>query len=400
VFAPLLAAAVALAAPADLGHVDFPNSGAPPAQPAFARGVLLLHSFEYEDAREAFQEAERIDPAFALAYWGEAMTHNHPLWREQDREAALAALAKLAPTAEERRAKAPTERERGYLGALELLYAEGDKVERDLAYSRAMGELAGRYPDDLEARAFFALSILGTAQGVRDFGVYMRAGAVAEEVFAADPRHPGAPHYLIHSYDDPIHAPLGVRAARVYAKIAPAASHAQHMISHIYVALGLWEESVEANVKAVEVSAERRERKALGVDALNYHALHWLEYSYLQLGRFEDARALLERMATYAAESGSARALWHRAAMRAARSLPSCDPTRRRSPAPPRTCSPRATPRCSRETPARRPRPPHASRDGARPRPTGRSASRRGAFSTPRRRISWSPKCCRRACAR
>ena len=308
----------AVPAPSTLGDIRFPNSGAPAAQPAFVRGVLLLHSFEFEDACEAFQEARRIDPGFALAHWGEAMTHNHPLWREQDRDAALAALGRLAPTPEARRAKAPTERERGYMGAVDLLYGDGDKVARDGAYSRAMGALSARFPDDLEARAFYALSILGTAQGNRDFAVYMRAAAVGEEIFAANPRHPGAAHYLIHSYDDPVHAPLGVRAARVYAQIAPAASHAQHMISHIHVALGDWSESVDANVKAVDVAAARRARKGLGVDELNYHALHWLEYSYLQLGRLDEARARLDVMTAAARESGSPRALWHHAAMRAA----------------------------------------------------------------------------------
>jgi len=304
--------------PSTLGDIRFPNSGAPAAQPAFTRGVLLLHSFEFEDAAEAFREAQRVDPGFVLAYWGEAMTCNHPLWREQDRDAALAALLRLAPTPEARRARASTERERGYLGAVELLYGDGDKVARDGAYSRAMGALSARYPEDLEARAFYALSILGTAQGNRDFAVYMRAAAVGEEVFAANPRHPGAAHYLIHSYDDPVHAPLGLRAARVYARIAPAASHAQHMISHIYVALGEWDEAVDANIKAVDVAAARRARKGLGVDEENYHALHWLQYSYLQLGRFDAARARLDVMTAAAKESGSPRALWHHAAMRAA----------------------------------------------------------------------------------
>jgi tetratricopeptide (TPR) repeat protein len=306
------------AATASLGHTVFVNSGAPEAQEAFTRAVLLLHSFEYEDAREAFQEAQALDEDFAMAYWGEAMTHNHPLWRVQGQDEALAALAGLGATPSERAAKAPTEREKGYLGALETLYGPGEKEARDMAYSQAMSELSERFPDDLDARAFYALSILGTAQGVRDFSIYMRAGAVAEEVFAANPDHPGAAHYLIHSYDDPVHAPLGLRAARVYARIAPAASHAQHMISHIYVALGQWPESVDANVKSFAVSVERRARKDQGVDALNYHSLQWLEYSYLQLGRFKEARSKLEDMTGYARESNSPRALWYHAAMRAA----------------------------------------------------------------------------------
>ncbi|MDX1388308.1 MAG: hypothetical protein R3344_03915, partial [Acidobacteriota bacterium] len=127
-----------------------------------------------------------------------------------------------------------------------------------------------------------------------------------------------AVHYMIHSYDDPVHAPLGLRAARVYAKVAPAASHAQHMISHIYVALGYWDESVDANIKSFDVSVERRAQKDLEIDELNYHALHWLEYSYLQLGQYEKARKALEQMSSYASESGSPRALWYHAAMRSA----------------------------------------------------------------------------------
>lgn len=316
-YALLVPLATGATSVATLGSVEFLNSGAPAAQETFNRGVLLLHSFEYEDAREAFQEAHTIDPGFALAYWGEAMTHNHPLWRQQDRAAAVAALAGFAPTAEERLAKTPTDRERGYLAALDALYGDGDKIERDYAYSAVMRDLAERYPEDLEAKSFYALSILGTTQGVRDFRIFMRAAAIAEEVFAKNPKHPGAAHYLIHSYDDPVHAPLGLRAARVYADIAPAASHAQHMISHIYVALGEWADSVESNVAAFEVARERRERKGLGVDALNYHAFHWLEYSYLQLGRLEDARQIMDSMQSYAEESRSGRSYWHYAAMRA-----------------------------------------------------------------------------------
>lgn len=310
-------APTALASSSSLGKIEFPNTGSPAAQDAFVRGVLLLHSFEYEDAREAFREASTLDPDFALAYWGEAMTHNQPLWRQQNLEAARAALARFGPTPSARAERTVDPRERMWLAAVELLYGDGDKLTRDLAYSEAMASISARYPNDLEARAFHALSILGTAQGERDFSIYMRAGAVAEEVFAVNPLHPGAVHYLIHSYDDPIHAPLGLRAARVYAQIAPAASHAQHMISHIYIAMGEWAESVAANVEAVRVSVERRARKDLGPDAVSYHALHWLEYSYLQLGRWEDARATLALMTELAEESRSETALWHHAAMRA-----------------------------------------------------------------------------------
>jgi tetratricopeptide (TPR) repeat protein len=310
-------AALVWAAEGRLGQIDFPNSGSAAAQEEFIRGVLLLHSFEYEDAREAFQEAQRIDPSFALAFWGEAMTHNHPLWAQQDREAALAALARFAPTREKRLGRVSTDRERGYLEAVDILYAEGDKHTRDLAYSQAMARLARRYPEDLEARSFYALSILGTVRA-RDFRTYMRAGAVAEEVFAQNRQHPGAAHYLIHSYDDPVHAPLGLRAARAYAGIAPAASHAQHMISHIYTALGQWDEVIEANQKAVAVSEDRLRRKGQPLAHRSHHALLWLEYGYLQQGRFEEARQTLATMAADVTASPDLGNLWHYAQMRAA----------------------------------------------------------------------------------
>ncbi len=318
-FAAVAVLAVALpsfaAGPADLGRVDFPNSGAPAAQEAFLHGVLLLHSFEFEDAAEAFRDAEGIDPGFALAYWGEAMTYNHPLWAQQDRTAALAALARLAPTPEGRLAKAPTEREKDFLRAVEVLYGEGPKGERDVAYMKFMDRLRAKYPDDLEVAAFDAVAILGSVPD-RDFRTYMRAASVAEEVFARNPLHPGAAHYLIHSYDDPIHAPLGLRAARVYAGIAPAASHAQHMISHIYTALGEWDPVVRANEIAVDVSEKRLVRKGLPLSGRSHHALYWLEYALLQEGRADEAR---EKLATAQADALAAPNegnLWHAAEMR------------------------------------------------------------------------------------
>ena len=322
------AAAAAPAAPTGeprLGRIDFPNSGAAAAQAPFLRGVLLLHSFEYEDACEAFQEARKIDPAFALAAWGEAMTHNHAIWGQQDRAAALAALATLAPTVAGRREKAPSERERGYLDAIEILYGEGTKQERDVAYMEAMGRLHEQNPGDLEAQAFYALSILGSVRE-RDFGTYMRAAAQAEEAFAKNPLHPGAAHYLIHSYDDPIHAPLGLRAARVYAQIAPAATHAQHMISHIYTALGEWDEVVKANTTAVAVSEERLRRKGKPLSGRSHHSLLWLEYGLLQQGRFAEAREKVETMAADATDAPGSETLWHYAQMRAAYIV--ADPTR------------------------------------------------------------------------
>jgi len=279
-----------------LGHIEFPNSGPASAQASFLRGVLLLHSFEYPDAAEAFREAQVTAPDFALAYWGEALTYSHPLWHEEDLEKARAALARLAPDAAGRAAKAGDERERGLLASLETLYGEGTRGERARGYSEALGALHARYPDDLELAAFYSLSILGTSTQGRDLATYMRAAAVAEEVLERAPDHPGALHYAIHSFDDPTHAPLGLRMARRYGKVAAEAEHALHMPSHIYVALGLWEDSIEANVAASAAADARRARKGLDLDARGYHSLFWLEYSHLQLGHGAEAARLLADM--------------------------------------------------------------------------------------------------------
>jgi len=272
-----------------LGSTRFPNSGAPRAQADFMRGLLLLHSFEYDAARGAFQAAQRIDPNFAMAYWGEALTFNQTLWGEQDQSAARAALAKLAATAELRAAKAGTARERAYLASVEQLYGNADKTRRDENYSAALSALAATYPDDLDARAFYALSILGLSDGKRNVGNYMRAAAEAEAVYDLDKYHPGALHYLIHAYDDPIHAPLGLRAARLYGKIAPAAAHAQHMPSHIFFALGMWDDAIEANVASLKISRAQGDG--------GYHALLWLTYAYLQEDKRQQAAELVRSVA-------------------------------------------------------------------------------------------------------
>ncbi len=302
---------------AGLGRLDFPNSGVPGAQEQFIRGVLLMHSFEYVDAAEAFRKAQELDPDFAMAYWGEALSHNHSVWHNQDRDEALAVLERLGATPEARSAKAPTQREKDYLATLEILYGEGDKETRDLAYAEAMRRLHEKYPDDTEAAAFYAVALLGTAHEGRDVRTYMRAAAIAEEIYRDNPEHPGAVHYMIHSYDDPTHAPLGLRAARAYSQIAPTASHAQHMTTHIFMALGMWDEIVSQNEIAWEVADERAQRKGLGVDSRSFHALAWLQYGYLQQGRFEDARRLLAIMRADAEKSGSRRTRTYLARMRA-----------------------------------------------------------------------------------
>jgi tetratricopeptide (TPR) repeat protein len=303
---------------ARLGRIDFPTSGGAGAQKRFLEGVLLLHSFEYSDSAEAFREAQKLEPGFAMAYWGEAMTKNHPIWNERDSDAAREVLRKLAPTRAERLAKSPTERERAYLEAVEILFEEGSKAERDRAHAEAMRKLYERFPKDLEAASFYALALLGTTQGTRDFPTYMKAAAIAEEVFAENAEHPGAAHYLIHSYDDPIHGPLGLRAARVYARIAPAASHALHMPSHIFLALGMWEDTVSSNEASWDAADARVVRKKLPVDERGFHALFWLEYALLQQGRFREAREELATMEQDTRKSGSERTRRHLGAMRAA----------------------------------------------------------------------------------
>ena len=289
----VVAAHAAPAASADVGQVAFANSGSPEAQPDFLRGLALLHNFEYETAAEAFREAQRIDPGFAMAHWGEAMTHTHPLWSQQDLEAARAVLARLGATPEARLAKAPTERERDYLRALDVLYGDGTKEERDLLYADAMAALQARWPDDVDAAAFRALAVLGTSHGGRDTATYMRAAAVLEEVFPAHPRHPGVLHYLIHSYDDPVHAPLGMRAARVYGEVAPEAGHALHMTSHIFVAMGMWDEVIDANRRAIATVDRQRAARSRPPAACGHYPL-WLHYALLQSGQAQAANAALE----------------------------------------------------------------------------------------------------------
>ena len=298
----LLLSIAAVAQQAQLGETTFPNSGAPAAQESFREGLLLLHSFEYDDAREAFQRARSIDPGFAMAAWGEALTHQHPLWMELDLASARAALESLAPTLEGRLAKAPTEREKDYMRAVEaLFFSSEDQGAREDAYAAAMERLHARYPEDQDAAAFYSLALLTTAHEGRDFRIYMRAAAVVEEVFAKNPRHPGAAHYLIHCYDDPVHAPLGLRAAEVYAHIAPSASHALHMPAHIFLALGDWDRVVESNEDSWAASEARVGRKRLGPEKRDYHSLWWLNYGYLQQGRLTKAR---ETIAIAAAEAG------------------------------------------------------------------------------------------------
>jgi tetratricopeptide (TPR) repeat protein len=270
-----------------LGTIDFPNSGHAAAQAEFARGVLLLHSFEYGPAAEAFRATQRKDPGFALAYWGEALSCTHPIWNQQDLPAARAVLARLGPDPAARAARAGSHRERMYLEAVEALYGEGSKPARDTLYARAMDRLVAAHPEDDEARAFRALALMGLSQGVRDLPAYVRAGAEALELFGRHPDHPGAAHYVIHAFDDPTHAPIALPAARAYSRIAPGAAHAQHMTTHIFLALGMWDEVVSQNVLAAGPDSGRWRPG---------HYTYWLGHGLLQQGRFDEARRHLVRV--------------------------------------------------------------------------------------------------------
>ena len=279
----------------DFGSIEFANTGAAEAQMAFLTGMKALHSFEFATAGEAFREAQAIDPDFALAYWGEALSYNFPLWAAQDREAALAALARYAPTPEARAARLPPGRERSFMEAADVLFGSGDKLSRDFAYSEAMRHLYEAHPEDDEMATLYALSLLGTVRhGDKGFGQQARAGAIAIQVFARSPDHPGAAHYIIHAFDDPEHAILALPAARAYAGIAPAAPHALHMPSHIFVQLGMWDEVVASNDVAYKAALAHIERKGLARGREDAHTLQWLHYGLLQLGNEERAQRVLD----------------------------------------------------------------------------------------------------------
>ncbi len=240
-----------------------------------------------------------------MAYWGEAMTFNHPVWNQQNRTAALAALNKLGATSEARLAKASTQREKDYLATLDILYGEGAKKDCDQRYADAMAKLHEKYPQDVDAAAFYALALLGSQEGVRNERVYMQAAGILMPLFCKYPHHPGVAHYLIHSCDDPIHAPLALPAARAYSEIAPNAAHAQHMTSHIFLALGMWDDVVHANEAATRVVNEQRALSAKTSSRCG-HYNYWLEYGYLETGRIDKAKELLAACRAEASEAGMA----------------------------------------------------------------------------------------------
>jgi tetratricopeptide (TPR) repeat protein len=301
-----------------LGTINFPSSASAGAQAPFLVGVKALFNFEFDTAADAFRQAQKAEPGFALGYWGEAMSFNHPLWAEQDLAAARRALERLAPTASARAAKAPAGKERGLVAAADVLFGAGDKLARDLAYAAAMKRLHEQYPQDDEIATFYALSLLGTARpGEKSVRNAMQAAAIVEGVFGRHPQHPGAAHFIIHAFDDPDHAILGLTAARAYSKIAPAAPHALHMPSHIFVQLGMWDDVVASNEVAYKAAVDLAEQKNLPRGREDFHTLAWLQYAYLQLGKTADAERCLNLAKAVADKDASPRVRDGYAAMKA-----------------------------------------------------------------------------------
>lgn len=287
---------VATAEPATLGSIDFPVTGPPAARRHFLRGMLALHSFWYEEAVDEFRAATAAAPDFAMGYWGEALTHYHPVWSEEDLAAARAALAKLP------HALSVTAREAGFIDSARILFGAGSRAARWRGYADALGKMCERFPSDDEAATLHAVALLGAAMGEREldggnpsFRPFAEAGAISLAVLAHNPQHPGAAHYVIHAFDDPEHAILALPAARRYAEIAPEAYHARHMPSHIFVQLGMWPEAIASNEAAWAASAAAVRRKVLDTSYHDFHSLSWLLSIRFELGQRRLAEEVLGR---------------------------------------------------------------------------------------------------------
>jgi hypothetical protein len=282
----------ALAAPAeDLGKVHFETSCKPDAQRQFDRAMLYQHSFWYRASQKSFEDALKADPECAIAYWGIALSllyNPHVAPPAKNLAEGAAALEKGNATG------AKTPRERDYIDALGAMYADYEKVDhrtRVLAYLKAMEQLAQRYPYDDEAQIYYALALnVGASPADKTYANQLKGAAILEKIWTHQPEHPGIAHYLIHLYDTPALAEKGLTAARRYAKVAPAAAHAQHMPSHIFTRLGYWQESIDSNIESARVAKEAADFH----DQL--HSMDYMVYAYLQLGQDSKAKALLDDM--------------------------------------------------------------------------------------------------------
>jgi hypothetical protein len=288
-----------------LGDVSFQTSCSPAVESSFNRAVALLHSFQYQDAEEGFKAVAQRDPQCAIAYWGEAMSLYHPLWESPGKDSLKQGLEAVEKGES---AGAKTDREKEYIAAIGAFYRGSDKMDHDAraaAYAKAMAQVHAHYPKDREAAAFYALSLLGEEPPKDDrLANRKEAAAILEGLFKEVPNHPGVAHYLIHAYDTPELAQLGLLAARRYAKIAPSSSHALHMPSHIFSRLGLWQDSIDSNLAAIK-AAETPEAAHMGGHSYAMHAMDFLEYAYLQSGRSEDARRVIDEVKTVPGADGT-----------------------------------------------------------------------------------------------
>jgi tetratricopeptide (TPR) repeat protein len=282
---------------AQLGTVNFPVSCAPEVRKPFERGVALLHSFWYEEAEKEFLDITTRDPYCAMAHWGIAMSLWHQLWNEPDQKVILRGLDEVHEA--EGSDGRTTPREKAYIAAIATFYSNSKKLNhqaRAEAYSEAMKKVSESYPDDDEAAAFYALSLLASEPpDDATFANRRQAAAILEKLFATEPDHPGVAHYLIHAYDKPQLAELGLPAARRFAQIAPAAPHALHMPSHIFARLGLWQDDINSNLASIAAS-RKSAAMGMGGEGHQFHAMDFLFYAYMQSGRDADARALIEEI--------------------------------------------------------------------------------------------------------
>jgi hypothetical protein len=277
-----------------IGTVSFPNSGAP-RRSGRSCGARLLHSFEYDDARTEFRQAESVEPGFAMAYWGEALTFAQLLWGLDYADSARTALARLAPTRDARLARAARSASACTARPSSAVRHDERRVARAQLRRRTAHAHEGA-PDDLEARAFLAVGLLMDDSGTpaEQTARTEESIALAQSIFATAPQHPGGAHYLIHAADNPKYAAKGLAAARAYAKIAPDAEHALHMPSHIFVQVGAWDDVVSSNERAWPASRAWVKSHGVPNTELSFHSLWWLQYGYLQQGRFGAAKALLD----------------------------------------------------------------------------------------------------------
>ena len=282
----------------EVGSVHFATSCSSAVKDSFNRAVALLHSFQYEQARQAFAAVSSQDPGCAMAQWGVAMSHYHGLWDSGDLVAGRESLRKAQDIA----AGNPqaTTRELAYINALAEIYREDGKdgLAHAQAFERKMGEVQASYAGDGEAAIFHALSLaIAAPKTDRTFANQRQCGEILEPILAEQPHHPGVAHYLIHCYDNPVLAEKGLAAARVYAKIAPASAHANHMPSHIFTRVGSWDESISSNLRSAELAAADEKTSSNGeARDQRLHAFDYLEYAYLQSGRVKQAKAVLDEM--------------------------------------------------------------------------------------------------------